>query len=601
MSFRINGWDCYLGTWPVPPPNHRYYREARQEVNKSFNRFDDKTAEADINVVFAWQSGHRPIQRATTYGLDGAFPTQLQPALLRFYEWASARWHEFLHQPSKVLPPRDTAVIYTDARGPLPPSRQLDTTIDSQNAKQRSPPWLQDEAPMSADYEGCSARTEPGTVFGDRDLAPPAAKQPAHPANIILRVEAWKDGASRTPVSDHEGDSPIDWDEPDMIPSTARVDGLPSSPRAPWPSWSRHNRRIEAKIDKARQFHGVFDLKTLRPDEQRAIRELQRHPELPCLPRAKLLCARWKQGTLNEWTATGSKCQYGVVVSTIVTALEGAVEVREELDCWMDSWIHSRNLDRVCQWLSERMVGNDLCALRAMEVFQVVSGAWGRLNYISQGYYHSPRLSWITSTGPASEANNAADEAAYAKRKHKRQTDMTRNQREAVIGLILTPAYSRGHDVNAYHTLEACQDEQREVITLEITQLQEIKFTVGECCQTCAVPQETRSDSVYSSIQGAKECLYDGVVREAVAAIMVIGPDIVVEKMRMRMRSERIWSTSAVLSTKGVKQVTQMILEWFSREASWRHYSASVLVQVYGQLDRWVEAFEKGLELEDWI
>jgi hypothetical protein len=37
-----------------------------------------------------------------------------------------------------------------------------------------------------------------------------------------------------------------------------------------------------------------------------------------------------------------------VVVFTIVTALEGAVEVREELDPWMDSWLHSRNLDRVC-------------------------------------------------------------------------------------------------------------------------------------------------------------------------------------------------------------------------------------------------------------
>ena len=47
----------------------------------------------------------------------------------------------------------------------------------------------------------------------------------------------------------------------------------------------------------------------------------------------KLLYTRWKQGTLNEWTATGLKCQYnGVVVFTIVTTLEGAVEVREELN-----------------------------------------------------------------------------------------------------------------------------------------------------------------------------------------------------------------------------------------------------------------------------
>ncbi|KAL6789482.1 hypothetical protein GGI42DRAFT_347252 [Trichoderma sp. SZMC 28013] len=58
--------------------------------------------DANRNVVFAWQSGHRPLQRGVTYGLDGAFPTRLQPQLLELYEWASTRWHEFLHLPSKI-------------------------------------------------------------------------------------------------------------------------------------------------------------------------------------------------------------------------------------------------------------------------------------------------------------------------------------------------------------------------------------------------------------------------------------------------------------------------------------------------------------------
>ncbi|KAM5520418.1 hypothetical protein FOXYSP1_14308 [Fusarium oxysporum f. sp. phaseoli] len=75
-----------------------------REVYEPFNRFDDTGAVADRNVVFAWQSGHRPLQRGTTYGLDGAFPTKLQPQLLHLYEWASTRWHEFLHLPSKKLP-----------------------------------------------------------------------------------------------------------------------------------------------------------------------------------------------------------------------------------------------------------------------------------------------------------------------------------------------------------------------------------------------------------------------------------------------------------------------------------------------------------------
>jgi hypothetical protein len=67
-----------------------------KQIANPFNQHDDKSKEADINVSFAWQSGHRPLQRGTTYGLDGAFPDSLQPALLRIYEWASNEWHEFL-------------------------------------------------------------------------------------------------------------------------------------------------------------------------------------------------------------------------------------------------------------------------------------------------------------------------------------------------------------------------------------------------------------------------------------------------------------------------------------------------------------------------
>jgi hypothetical protein len=48
-----------------------------KEVHKPFNQYDNKGLEADLNIVFAWQSSHRPLQRGTTYGLDGAFPNQL--------------------------------------------------------------------------------------------------------------------------------------------------------------------------------------------------------------------------------------------------------------------------------------------------------------------------------------------------------------------------------------------------------------------------------------------------------------------------------------------------------------------------------------------
>ena len=94
------------------------------------------------------------------------------------------------------------------------------------------------------------------------------------------------------------------------------------------------------------------------------------------------------------------------------------------------------------------------------------------------------------------------------------------------------------------------------MVTSETAKLQEIKFTTDLCCQTCAVPRETCSNSVYFSIQGKKECLYSRIVQEAVAAIMVISPNMVVEKMYMWMQSEEIWSASAVLGTEDVEQVT---------------------------------------------
>ena len=106
---------------------------------------------------------------------------------------------------------------------------------------------------------------------------------------------------------------------------------------------------------------------------------------------------------------------------------------------------------------------------------------------------------------------------------------------------------------------------------------------------------------MYSGLQGREKCFYDGIVREAVAAMMVVGPDAVVDKMYAWMRNEEIWTENTALNEEEAQQMTHMKLEWFSRRASWRHYTASVLVQVFNQLDRWIEAFGKGLALEDWI
>ncbi|PNP50512.1 hypothetical protein FNYG_15955 [Fusarium nygamai] len=68
----------------------------------TFDRLNDTTTAADPDVAFAWQSGHRPQQRYTNYGLDGAYPDKLQPSLLRIYAICSERWQDFLSIGSEV-------------------------------------------------------------------------------------------------------------------------------------------------------------------------------------------------------------------------------------------------------------------------------------------------------------------------------------------------------------------------------------------------------------------------------------------------------------------------------------------------------------------
>jgi hypothetical protein len=129
------------------------------EVHKPFNRFDDRSSTADRNVVFSWQSGHRPIQRASAYGLDGAFPSKLQPALLRIYEWASVRWHEFLHQPSRVLP---------EVEGEVPLRAQ-----DVQLQRQTSRPSPAESAELEAQIRGTDNSGKRKSREGSCRLTPP--------------------------------------------------------------------------------------------------------------------------------------------------------------------------------------------------------------------------------------------------------------------------------------------------------------------------------------------------------------------------------------------------------------------------------------------
>lgn len=103
-------------------------------VAESFNRHDDTIASAQQDAVSAWQSGHRLLQQATTYGLDGAYPAHLQPGLLELYERVSGQWHAFLHlDPDRQL---EGDPYYS------PPSAILSKSNDQPARRSESPPPL---------------------------------------------------------------------------------------------------------------------------------------------------------------------------------------------------------------------------------------------------------------------------------------------------------------------------------------------------------------------------------------------------------------------------------------------------------------------------
>jgi Chromo (CHRromatin Organisation MOdifier) domain len=71
-------------------------RQHVKPIAKSFQLYNDTKGNADLAMVLAWQTCHRSEQGASTYGLDGAFPTSLQPELLNAYRDVSTIWHRWL-------------------------------------------------------------------------------------------------------------------------------------------------------------------------------------------------------------------------------------------------------------------------------------------------------------------------------------------------------------------------------------------------------------------------------------------------------------------------------------------------------------------------
>lgn len=68
-----------------------------RSIAEPFDIHDDKSPHANpMEAAWSWQACHRPRQNGTSYAVDRAYPTRLQPELLRAYQWVSQEWHRWL-------------------------------------------------------------------------------------------------------------------------------------------------------------------------------------------------------------------------------------------------------------------------------------------------------------------------------------------------------------------------------------------------------------------------------------------------------------------------------------------------------------------------
>jgi hypothetical protein len=132
----------------------------------------------------------------------------------------------------------------------------------------------------------------------------------------------------------------------------------------------------------------------------------------------RVLCDRWVRGPGNRWTESDGECQYrGVITRAVVTMVEFDNRLRDVADSWMDfHGVPSRNLDKVCQWLSGRTVGDELYAIRVVQLFYLLVDPWMERQWSGKYDGFIPNASWIASTGDGTRTGDIADQLAFKAR-----------------------------------------------------------------------------------------------------------------------------------------------------------------------------------------
>ena len=172
-----------------------------------------------------------------------------------------------------------------------------------------------------------------------------------------------------------------------------------------------------------------------------------------------------------------------------------------------------------------------------------------------------------------------------------------------------------GQQVDVQHTLDQCGNALQKEVVQEIRGLERIRFEPYASCYACGVPQKicmqwgerANGQGRFGRASGGR-CQYQGVVRTSIAAMMIAGPDEVVD--------EQVYSW---MKAKGIEQVKQMMIKWFGQRVIWGEVEGSILIQVFyklvvgleqwrrdskskgsGRVAEWQRRVDEGRVAEEW-
>lgn len=186
-------------------------REHVKPLATGFQLHQDARGKADLGMVLAWQTCHRAQQGASTYGLDRAFPSSLQPELLHAYRDVSTIWHRWLgldtfsssadprwrariglpdvqeqpSEPAEPSPPSQRSPLKrkrpnqevdlpsyesdSDDLNPIPTRRQRRQSPETEVVLATSPTLMREDVTWMGEDSWDDGSTQPTTIVGDHD------------------------------------------------------------------------------------------------------------------------------------------------------------------------------------------------------------------------------------------------------------------------------------------------------------------------------------------------------------------------------------------------------------------------------------------------